>query len=57
MKELLGIEAKIEILEDQKGDVQITCADISKAKSILNFDPSTKIEEGIKKTIDWYKKK
>ncbi len=39
----------------QLGDVQITYADISKAKKILGYEPKTKIEEGVKKFWEWYK--
>ena len=38
------------------GDVDITYADISKAKKLLNYDPSTDIKTGMKKFIKWYKK-
>ena len=30
--------------------------DYSLAKEILNWEPSTTLDEGIKKTISWYKK-
>jgi UDP-glucuronate 4-epimerase len=46
--------AEIEYLPEQKGDVPITYADISKARSILNYDPKTGIEEGIRKFVIWY---
>ena len=39
----------------QPGDVPITFADITKAKKLLGYDPSTKIEEGIPKFIEWFK--
>lgn len=38
-----------------QGDVNITYADISKAKEMLNYDPKVTIEEGLKKLVDWYK--
>jgi UDP-N-acetylglucosamine/UDP-N-acetylgalactosamine 4-epimerase len=37
------------------GDVKRSIADISKIKSELNFNNIVNIEEGISKTIDWYK--
>lgn len=52
----LGKKAKIQFYSTQAGDVDITCADISKAKRILNFKPTTKIEDGIKKYIEWCNK-
>lgn len=50
-------KAKIKKLSNQKGDAPITYADISKAKKILVWKPEIKLEEGIKKFIEWYKKK
>jgi UDP-glucuronate 4-epimerase len=39
----------------QPGDVPITYADISKAREFLNYNPQTKIEQGIPKFVDWFK--
>ncbi|MBS1512380.1 MAG: NAD-dependent epimerase/dehydratase family protein [Bacteroidetes bacterium] len=41
----------------QPGDVDITFADISKAISLFDYHPATKIEEGISKFISWHKSK
>lgn len=40
----------------QLGDVAQTFADISKAREILNYNPQTKIEKGIEKFADWFKR-
>jgi len=47
--------AKIKYLPEQPGDPSITFADISKSKRILNYNPKIKIEEGIKRFVEWYK--
>ena len=39
----------------QPGDVKKTFANIDKAGESLGFVPSTSIEEGVKKFVDWYK--
>ena len=31
-------------------------ADISKAKRLLNYEPKTSFEDGIKKFVEWYLK-
>lgn len=36
------------------GDIPHSFADISKAKSLLNYNPSYSFNDGIKLTIDWY---
>ncbi len=51
----LGVEPRIKQMGMQPGDVDRTYADISKAKELLGYKPSTTFEEGIKKFIEWYK--
>jgi UDP-glucuronate 4-epimerase len=51
----LGKKALIKRLPMQPGDMPITYADISKAKESIGYNPTTPIEEGIRKFIDWYK--
>jgi UDP-glucuronate 4-epimerase len=50
-------ERKVEIkyLPVQAGDVDITCADISKAEKLLGYSPKVDLETGIKKFVKWYK--
>ncbi len=48
-------KAKINFKPIQPGDVEKTFANISKAKKMLGFNPKTKIEEGVKNFIEWYK--
>lgn len=53
--EVLEIKPDIEKLPMQPGDVDITYADISKAKKLIGYEPKTKFKEGIEKFIEWYK--
>lgn len=55
--EVLDKEPKIKEMPMQQGDVNITYADISKAKKMLNYDPKTPFKEGIEKFVKWYKEK
>lgn len=55
IEKVLGKKAIIERMSMQKGDVDKTAADISKAKRLLNYNPSTSFEEGIDKFIQWFK--
>jgi UDP-glucuronate 4-epimerase len=50
----LGIKAILKRLPLQQGDVQITYADISKAKAEIGYDPKYTFEEGVKKFVGWY---
>ena len=45
----------IEKLNMQPGDVDKTFADISKAKKLINYNPQTTFEDGIRKFVEWYK--
>jgi len=50
----LGKKAIIERKPMQPGDVPLTFADISKARELLNYNPTTKIEQGIPKFVEWF---
>ncbi len=41
---------------ERKGDIKNSLADISKAKQLLGYEPLIDLNEGIKLTIDWYKR-
>src|SRR4030043_1290607 len=56
IEEAFGKKANIEMLELQPGDVSITYADITKAKQILKYQPKVKMEEGIRRFVEWNKK-
>jgi UDP-glucuronate 4-epimerase len=40
------------ILPDQPGDVPYTCADVSKAETLLGYRPKVSFEEGIVSTSE-----
>jgi UDP-glucuronate 4-epimerase len=50
----LNIPANIVVLPKQPGDVDMTHADISRAQELLNYKPLTLIEDGLRKTVEWY---
>lgn len=54
IEKALGKKAKINKLPEQPGDVPLTCADISKARKLLGYNPTTKFSEGLPKFVDWY---
>ena len=51
----IGIKANIELLPMADGDVKETYADIDQLQHDFNFNPSTQIEQGLEKFINWYK--
>src|SRR5438477_504634 len=52
----LGKKAKINRLPEQPGDMSLTCADTSKARKLLGYNPKTKFEDGLLKFVDWFLK-
>lgn len=54
IENVFGRKALIDRLPMQAGDVPKTYADISKAKKLLDYQPSTTFEEGIQKFRQWY---
>jgi len=50
----LGKKAKIKKLPEQPGDMPLTCADISKARRLLGYDPTTRFHDGLPRFVDWF---
>jgi len=51
----VGKEANITVLPDQPGDVPYTCANVDKAHELLGYKAKVSFEEGICRTVKWYK--
>jgi len=54
IEQLLGKKAKIEYKPFHKADMKETWADIEKAEKLLNWKPEMDIDEGLKRTVQWY---
>jgi len=50
----LGEKAKINRLPEQPGDMPVTYADISKARKLLGYNPSTRLSDGLPRFIEWF---
>jgi UDP-glucuronate 4-epimerase len=55
MERALGIEARKKFLPMQPGDVVSTYAHMDDLYEATGFRPSTPIEEGLPKFVDWYR--
>ena len=55
MKEITEKELEINFEKEQKGDVKYTNADISKAKKLINYKPSTDIKYGLTQQYEYIK--
>src|SRR5437868_2727507 len=54
IEKALGKKAKLNRLPEQPGDMPLTCADISKARKLLGYDPATPFRDGLPRFIDWF---
>lgn len=54
LEEALGKKAKIRHVAPPPGEVPTTLADISKAQSVIGYQPRISIEEGISVFVQWY---
>jgi UDP-glucose 4-epimerase len=55
MKKIVGATVDPIYAELRQGDVRDSQADIRKAKRILGYEPTVSFEEGLKRTIEWYR--
>ncbi len=55
IEKYLDLKAKVTFAPMQLGDVEQTYADIDRSIDKLGYSPSTNIEDGISKFIDWFK--
>ena len=50
---ITGKRAIVAFTEKMKGDVRRTGGDVAKARKILRYSPSTSLEEGLRKQVEW----
>ncbi|MFN9928416.1 MAG: NAD-dependent epimerase [Phenylobacterium sp.] len=51
----LGVKAKLNLMPMQAGDVASTEADTAETRAVLNYVPSTSVEVGVGRFVDWYR--
>ena len=55
VRDLVGVDVGVKHGDVRAGDVRDSQADISKARRILNYEPSVSFEEGLERTVAWYR--
>jgi UDP-glucuronate 4-epimerase len=55
LEHALGLSATLEQLPLQPGDVTLTCADLTRAKQVLAYQPKITFEEGLALFAQWVK--
>ena len=56
LEKAVGVRAEVEYAPTKPGDVRHSLADITKATRILGYVPKIQIEEGLRRTVEWYVK-
>jgi UDP-glucose 4-epimerase len=55
MSRLVGGKVTPVYAEERAGDVRDSQADITKARRLLGFEPRVSLEEGLRRTVEWYR--
>jgi dTDP-glucose 4,6-dehydratase len=55
IKRLSNSKSRIVFIKKEMQDVELRVPDIDKARKILGFKPRVDLEEGILRTINWYR--
>jgi nucleoside-diphosphate-sugar epimerase len=56
LRDIIGVDTEAVYDPPRKGDILHSFADIRRAEKDLGYDPKTDFKEGLKKTVDWFKK-
>ena len=55
LEQALGVQAKMNLLPMQPGDVLETSADTSALEGVIGFKPHTKLSDGLAQFVSWYR--
>jgi nucleoside-diphosphate-sugar epimerase len=55
LKKIFGSDVEPIYREARQGDVRDSQADITKAETMLGYKPTVGLEEGLRKTVEWYR--
>ena len=56
LRDLLGSSVNVNYGPVRSGDVKDSQADISRAKTLLGYEPLVSFEEGLRLTVEWYRR-
>jgi nucleoside-diphosphate-sugar epimerase len=55
LKSCAGSDVEPRFTESRAGDIKNSCADTTRARELLGFEPKFSLAEGLEKTYDWYR--
>ncbi len=54
LKQLLNVDIDPKYGEPRAGDIKDSLADVDLAKELIGYEPEVLIDEGLKRTVDWF---
>jgi nucleoside-diphosphate-sugar epimerase len=55
LKNIIGYKGEVKYGAERSGDVKHSLADLSRTEKALGYKPLVSFEEGLSKTVDWYR--
>jgi nucleoside-diphosphate-sugar epimerase len=55
LKKLIGFNGEVKYGPERAGDVKHSLADLTRSEKHLGYTPQVNFEEGLKRTVDWYR--
>ena len=55
LRKVTEVDVDLEYGPDRPGDVKHSLADISKARDILDYNPAVSAQEGLRRSVTWYR--
>lgn len=56
LKKLTGYKGEAKYGPERSGDIKHSLADLSRAEKYLGYKPQVEFEEGLRRTVEWYRK-
>jgi nucleoside-diphosphate-sugar epimerase len=57
LKKLIGYPGGVKYGPERAGDVKHSLADLTRSEECLGYKPAVHFEEGLRRTIEWYRGK
>jgi UDP-glucose 4-epimerase len=55
LQEITGFNGEVKYVPERSGDVKHSLADLTRAKRHLGYTPRIHFEEGLRRTVEWYR--
>jgi UDP-glucose 4-epimerase len=55
LKKIIGYKGDLKYAPERSGDVKHSLADLSRTEKALGYKPLVSFEEGLRRTVEWYK--